>query len=238
MMVASGPVLGVLGGMGPLATATFLRRFVAAASREPDRLAIPVVVNSNPAIPDRTAFLLGAGPDPQPALVNSATALRRAGATCAVIPCNTANVFAQRIERDSRLPIVPWLDLAVATAARLGRSPIGVLATDGTLKSGVYQQRLSAARIPFLVPPPEVQRLVMSVIYGPNGIKARSRWTRTAAAGLARVSALMEGIGCGSLLLACTELPLAIGPEPQLSLPAIDPAQSAVEFVLNGIRSQ
>jgi aspartate racemase len=230
-------VLGVLGGMGPLATAAFFRKLMQASEAEPDAPPLPVVVNSYPAVPDRTAFILGRGTDPRPALIHASRALGRAGATLVVIPCNTANVFAADVEAETRLPVVPWLDLAVKSATTAERLPVAILATNGTLEAEVYQSRLAARGADYRVPDERVQKLVMSVIYGPHGIKTRSRWTTQAAKELAEVSDRMADAGCRSLLLACTELPLALSAEEPLSLPYADPADAAVDYSITAIRS-
>lgn len=83
--------VGVLGGMGPLATADFYTKFVRLTPARTDQEHPRVFIDSNPKIPDRTAGLFGQGPDPAPALVATAQGLVRAGADVIVIPCNSAH---------------------------------------------------------------------------------------------------------------------------------------------------
>src|SRR6202171_3931552 len=138
--------VGVLGGMGPEASADFYRRITehTLASRDQDHL--HVLVDSDPSIPDRTAYLQGRGPDPPPALVSMARRLAAARAEILVMACNTAHTFYAEVAASVDVPLVDW----VGEAARLvagGRVPgtaIGLLATSGTIGAGLYQHAFEA----------------------------------------------------------------------------------------------
>src|SRR4029453_14388367 len=107
------PVLGVMGGMGPAATAEFLRRLIEATPAGRDQDHLHVLVDNDPSVPDRTAALLGQGPDPTPYLVTMAMRLSAAGAEFLVMPCNTASAFAPGLAADIPVPLLRW-DAAVA----------------------------------------------------------------------------------------------------------------------------
>lgn len=214
--------VGVLGGMGPLATHAFFGHLIAATAACGDADHISVVIASEPSIPDRTEFLLGLGPDPRPALVAVARTLSGAGASFGVIPCNTANVFVDEIESQSGLPFVRWIDVAVAEAVRLGRSPIGLLATSGTIRSNVYQHAFEREGIPFVLPGEDEQRTIMDAVYGPNGVKGGGDGQRGR---LAAVAQQLDQRGARAFILACTELPLALPPASKMwPHPTIDPS--------------
>src|ERR671937_468722 len=138
-------LLGVLGGMGPLATVDFLRKLIeeTPASRDADH--VPVVVYSVPQIPDRPAAIIGDGPSPLPEMAAGVRVLARAGASCIAIPCNTAHYWFDELAREAGAPILHIADAACDALARRGGSPtVGVIGTRGTIAAGFYQERLTA----------------------------------------------------------------------------------------------
>jgi aspartate racemase len=219
--------VGILGGMGPLATTAFHRLLVLNTAAATDQEHLHVLVDSDPAIPDRTAFLLGTGPDPRPQIVAAAQRLVAAGAELLVMPCNTANVFVPDIAASVEARFVPWLSTAVEEVLASSDSPVrcGLLATTGTLRAEIYARLLLEAGAEHVEPTADVQDVVMSVIYGEQGVKARGRIgddSRSALTGAARH--LVER-GANVLLLGCTELPLAMpADDPEWPVLVVDPA--------------
>jgi aspartate racemase len=221
--------LGVIGGMGPLATTAFHRLIVlnTVATRDQDH--VPVIIDSDPRIPDRTEYLLGRGADPRPALNLSARRLAAAGAQHLVMPCNTANVFADEVAAASGLPVIPWMDIAVdavlADRRQGGHLVAGLLGTTGTLRVGLYTRMFRARDADVIEPGAEDQEAVMAAIYAIDGVKAAGSASAARQSDLLRVADDLANRGADALLLACTELPLAIAPtDPRWPLPVIDPA--------------
>ncbi|MGW3561021.1 amino acid racemase [Streptomyces sp. NPDC000963] len=137
------PVLGILGGMGSLATADFYRRVVERTPAGSDRAHLPVVMRADPAVPDRTAALLGEGPSPVPALVEGARRLQRAGASCIAVPCDTAHAYVERLSRATDAEVLDMIGAALEAAAACrapGTERVGVLATRGTRLAGLYER--------------------------------------------------------------------------------------------------
>jgi aspartate racemase len=198
------PVLGIMGGMGPAATAEFLRRVIEATPADRDQDHLHVLVDNDPSVPDRTAALLGDGPDPTPHLVTMARRLAGAGAQLLVMPCNTASAFATRLAAEISVPLLRW-DAAVAVGVahhRPGVARLGLLATSGTLASRVYHEALARVGVEPVVPPPAAQERVMALIRArKSGVPGRRLVTelREAATGL-------RAAGAQDVLLACTEL--------------------------------
>lgn len=217
--------IGILGGMGPLATAAFFSAVVEVTDVDREQEHLHVVVDSDPSIPDRTAFLLGRGPDPRPALIRAAQRLDAAGADLLVMPCNTANVFADDMASEVRCPIVPWLQITADAAALRAIRRVGVLATEGTIRTGVYQELLGTRGLSVVVPGLEDQTIVTQAIYGREGVKVMGRLTEPFQAELLLVAAHLARDGAECLVLGCTELPLGIrGDDLRWPIPAIDPA--------------
>ncbi len=202
-------VVGVLGGMGPLATADFYTKLVRLTPARRDQDHLHVIIDSDPTIPDRTAAVLGAGPDPTPALVAAARRLVRAGADLIAIPCNSAHVFLDAIRRAAGIPVLDLAEEVAAAASRLRPAPrrVGLLATTATVRAGLYHRAFEARGITVVEPDPAHQERVMGAIRaikaGDLGPAVRGR-VREAAAALVRS-------GARAIVLGCTELPLVAG---------------------------
>src|SRR3954451_645415 len=139
-------VLGVLGGMGPLATVDFLGKLIeeTPAARDEDHL--PVIAWSVPQIPERPPAITGNGESPLPALLDGIRTLKQAGAIAIAIPCNTAHHWYSQMVRDGGLPIIHIADAALTELAgrHITGNKVGLIATKGTLAARFFQERLSA----------------------------------------------------------------------------------------------
>lgn len=202
-------MIGVLGGMGPAATLDFLVKLIRLTPAERDQDHVPVIVLSDPRIPDRVAPIMeGRGPSPLPALRRGIRTLEQAGATCIAIPCHTAHFWYDQMLETSNVPILHIADAVLADLARRGEMDVrvGLLATAATLKAGFYQERLSAAGYICTVPAADVmERCVLPAI----ALVKRDR-TVDAAPLLSRAVEHLIERGAQNVLLACTELPLAL----------------------------
>ena len=126
---AHGPV-GVLGGMGPLATVDFMHKLLAATPATRDQDHLPLLVSSIPQVPDRTAAYRGEGASPLPALIASGRRLVDGGASMVVMPCNTAHLWFEPLQAALGVPMLHLVDAALAEAAvAVGGAPLGLLAT-------------------------------------------------------------------------------------------------------------
>ena len=223
--------IGILGGMGPLATADLFRKLILFTDAEGDHDHIRIYIDNNPAIPDRTAALLSGGDDPLPAMTDSLRKLEACGASCILMPCNTAHCFLPRLQPLTALPFLSMPEAAAkACAARFPGKTAAVLATRGTLSSGLYQDALSREQVPFLLPDDGQQEALMRVIY--EGVKAG----RAPAEYQRDLDAVVRGLatlGADFFLLGCTELPLAVSAL-GWQLPVMDPteelAKAAIRF--------
>lgn len=220
--------IGIIGGMGPLATVDLYRKIVLHTKAANDRAHIHVIIDSNTAVPDRTAGILGTGPSPLPELVKSAKLLEAAGADFLIMPCNTAHFFYEHIARETKLPLLHMLRLTAGEIKRQRLGRVALLATDGTVKTGIYAKLFDEYGIPHILPDADEQRAVMDVIY--NGVKA-GRTDYDTANLRAALDALIKR-GAEAFVLGCTELPVAFE-DYHLDYPAVDPtlvlALAAVE---------
>ena len=199
--------IGILGGMGPLATADLYRKIIELTPADSDQEHIPVVVWADPRVPDRTEALLNNGEDPTPWLVRGAQMLADMGADFVVIPCNTAHAFEGPLQAAVSRPILSMI--AAAADAIVRDAPeaetVGLLATSGTIAAELYQQALLERGRDVIVPDDETQeRCVMTAI---RAVKA-GQADDAATALLQEAAAELVQRGAGALLAACTEIPL------------------------------
>lgn len=153
-------------------------------------------------MPDRTQAILSGQTEPvYQRLLADARLLEREGCTVLAIPCNTSHFFADRLQKELEAPLIHMPRETVAVLARSGKRKVGVLATDGTVQTGVYQKECAAQGILAVAPPPEVQKLVMGIIY--DEIKRGEKGSREK---FAVIDRWLRGAGCDSAILACTEL--------------------------------
>jgi aspartate racemase len=202
-------MLGVLGGMGPAATVDFLAKLIRLTPAERDRDHVPVVVLSDPRVPDRIAPIMeGRGPSPLHALRQGIRTLEQAGARCIAIPCHTAHSWYDGMTVTARVPILHIADAVLAELARRGgpEDPVGLLATAATLKAGFYQARLEAAGYACVLPAADV---TASCVLPAIALVKRNRATEAAPLLLEALRQLRE-VGARTVLLACTELPIAL----------------------------
>ncbi len=213
-------ILGVLGGMGPLAGATFMQRLTLLTPAARDQEHIPAVLWSDPRVPDRTAARLSGGQDPLPALMRGIRGLEAAGCGAIAIPCNTAHGWYDAMQAATRLPILHIVEAAADELLRLGigAGQVGLMATKGTLAMRLYQQRLAGRGQDCLVPTEEeMDRIVMPAI---DLVKANR--VAEAYAPLAEVARRLVARGAKAVVLGCTEIPLGISAGPALPFPVAD----------------
>lgn len=201
-------VLGVLGGMGPLASAQFMLRLTLLTPAERDQDHIPAVLWSDPRVPNRTQAKLDAGDNPLPWLLRGIAGLRRAGCGAIAIPCNTAHGWYEAMLAAAGCPILHIVNAAAADLQREHIQPgtIGVMGTAATLAMRLYQDRLGRRGWDCLVPSEEeMQRLVSPAI---AAVKANR--VADAYAPLASVVQSLAARGARAVVLGCTEIPLGI----------------------------
>lgn len=210
-------ILGVLGGMGPLASADFMRQLTLLTPAEDDQDHIPTILWSDPRVPNRTAARLAGGEDPLPALMRGIRGLEAAGAGAIAIPCNTAHGWFDAMAAQTPLPILHIVDAARADLLRQGvtEGPIGLMGTAGTLAMRLYQERIG---FDCLTPSDEeMARLVTPAI---GAVKANG--VEAAYAPLAEAARLLRARGAKAVVLGCTEIPLGIAAGPAMDFPVVD----------------
>ena len=187
-------------------------KIVKATPAKTDQEHIKLVVEQNPQIPDRTAALLHGGEDPTIALYNCAKRLEKDGCDVIIVPCNTAHAFVPYLERHLSIPFINMQQTALNEIAEKlgGAARIGLLATSGTVQTGIYSEKAKSMGLPMFVPDDVHQERVMASIYGPKGAKAGYTDGICKDDLLSAAEYLVEKYDCNCLILGCTELPLIL----------------------------
>ncbi len=198
--------IGILGGMGPLATVDMFLKIVNLCDCQTDQAHPRVLIDSNTNAPDRSPAILRGGPSPLTDMVRSALTLERGGADVLIMACNTAHYFLPRLRALTDTAILNMLEITGESCAdRFPGKRAAVLATRGTLATGLYSQALERTEVDFIIPDEAEQDVLMHLIY--DVVKAsrpieseRETWAR-----------LLEGLrkkGADYFILGCTELPI------------------------------
>lgn len=216
--------------MGPLATCDLFSKIIQITDASCDQEHVRICIDNNTEISDRTNAIIRHGKDPVPEMVKSAVRLQSFGADVLIMPCNTAHYFYDRILPFVDIPFLSMIDETAKAISDRGLRKIGLLATDGTLQTAVYEKAFKKRGISIVVPPPENQVHIMDLIY--NGVKAGNKEIDTKP-----TKKTIEDLfrkGAQTLVLGCTELPVAFdlyGFDYPKTDPTLILASRAVQFV-------
>lgn len=196
--------LGIIGGLGPMATVYFAELVVGMSDVSCDQEHIPMEIKSIPAAPDRTAYILDhTRENPLPYLVEAGRGLKQQGADYLAIPCVTAHYFQEELTQQIGLPILSLPDELTKIFQSQKIQTVGIMATSGTIESSFLQRQLLQNGIRSVVPDEEYQRQVMTIIY--DQIKAGITPDIEC---FLEIGRHLKEKGAKKLLLGCTELSL------------------------------
>lgn len=215
-------MLGVLGGMGPLASAQFMLRLTLLTPATRDQEHIPAVLWSDPRVPDRTRHRLAGAEDPLPWLLRGIEGLQQAGCGAIAIPCNTAHGWIDDMRRAASVPIIHIVDAAAMDLRAMGvpSGTIGIMGTQATLDMRFYQERLERQGWRCIIPShAEMDQCVVPAI-----ALVKANRVADAFQPLSEVVNALAARGASAVVLGCTEIPLAIqaGPAEALKPPVVD----------------
>lgn len=199
-------MLGIIGGMGPMASAVFYDMISSKTDASCDQENLDLILLSHAGMPDRTRAILSKDEaqieEVRSKLLADAMFLQNAGCTAIAVTCNTAHYFVNMIEGELDIPFIHLIrETAEAVASEFGAKKVAVLATDGTIETRLYQDELSKRGVIAFTPKAEVQALVMHEIYEciKRGKPADEEiWQK--------IEEYVKAEGCEAAVLACTEL--------------------------------
>lgn len=220
--------IGVIGGMGPMASQLFYRLVTEHTAAQCDQDHVEMILISDTTMPDRTTAILSQMFEtPRKQLLEDARMLERCGCVAIAITCNTAHFFADMIEKELSVPILHMIrETADSLARQHPGSLVGIMATDGTVRTGLYQRALEKRGLRPFLPSESIQREVMYQIYGriKKGLPYdKESWTR--------IESAYRQAGCTAVLLACTELSV-IKADEQMGSWFVDPMEVLARRVI------
>lgn len=204
MWKEDGKVLGVVGGMGPGATQLFYKKLIDLNAAESDQDHLDMIILNHASMPDRTkAILEGRTEDLFDKLLHDVKKLEADGVTVIAIPCNTSHLLLDRLQDRVKVPII---NMIKETAREIKKTrpackKVGVLATDGTVFGGLYQQAIEEAGLEPVLPSEKGQALVMKIIY--EGVKAGKPIDYN---DFIKIQGELAAQGCEAAIMGCTEL--------------------------------
>ncbi|MEP5765284.1 MAG: amino acid racemase [Halieaceae bacterium] len=202
--MATERVAGILGGLGPEATVDFMSKVVAATDASCDQEHIHMLVDHNPSVPNRHAAIAGEAPSVAPQLVAMSQRLERAGADFLVMVCNTAHAYSADIRAAISIPFISIIDVSIEALGPQTGQCIGVMAAEGCLRAGLYQDALLAAGHEAITWNDAELEQFMDLVYR---VKAGER-DNDIGTGMRKLAASLEFSGAELLLAGCTEIPL------------------------------
>jgi aspartate racemase len=226
-------IVGILGGMGPEATTDFFTRIVKGTRAKKDQDHLRILIDNNPKVPNRTLAIQGKGPSPLPELIQSAKGLEKSGADFIAIPCVTAHYFHGPLQKRVKIPVLHIVEETMKYLQTRLKAihKIGLLATSGTIQSGLFQKAFSLSGIELILPNPELQKnKVMEAVFGKRGIKAIGPSEKSKRLILVASHELIRQ-GAQAILAGCTEIPLVLR-DGDLPVPVIDPVAILAKAVI------
>ncbi|ASN06056.1 cysteate racemase [Virgibacillus necropolis] len=217
--------IGIMGGMGPLATTDMMRKIIMQTPAKIDQEHLHIIVDNYPQIPDRMAAILGEGTDPVPYLIKSAQLLQKAGADLLVIACNSAHYFLPAVQKEIDIPILNMPNEAALYIKKLKFCKVGLVATDATLQKRLYRKPFQSLGITLLEPDPTMQARVMK---GISYIKEGDLKMGTDC--LEKAAYFLYQQGAEAIVAGCTEVSLVL--HSTESLTVLDPTDIVTQSVV------
>jgi len=226
-------VVGVLGGMGPEATVSFLARVVALTPARKDQDHLRIIVDNNPKIPDRTEAILSGDRSILPVLLETARNLEKTGVDFIVIPCNTAHYFYEELATEISVPILHMINEVTDAVSNSipGCRKLGLIATSGTVASNLYQKQFEESGTEVIVPDTQSQAKVMEAILDIKGGQEKEKARKQ----IIEAANLLIEREVEALVLGCTDIPLVVN-ENDFPIPLFDStevlARATVRFAM------
>ncbi|MBD2792573.1 amino acid racemase [Xenorhabdus szentirmaii] len=198
-------IIGILGGMGPVATIDTMEKIIKNTPAVCDQEHIPVIAVSFPDIPDRTANILTGGESPLNNMLVALKVLETAGAGCIIMPCNTAHYWYEKLKATTGIHFLNIIEITCNKIVNERINNIAILATTGTIKAGLYQDRLRKEKVDFVVPDDIQQKRVMESIFAYKSGDGERAYLL-----LESVITQLENMGVERFIMGCSEIPVIL----------------------------
>lgn len=198
-------IIGILGGMGPAATLDAMEKIIKNTPATCDQEHIPVIAISFPDIPDRTASILSGGESPLNKMLAALKILEAAGAQCIIMPCNTAHYWYDKLKSSTKTHFLNMIEITCNKIISEGVNNIAILATTGTIKANLYQDKLKKENVNFFIPDEVQQEVIMnSILAYKSGDGERAYQL------LKSVISQFKMIGVERFIMGCSEIPVIL----------------------------
>ncbi|EPG7576320.1 aspartate/glutamate racemase family protein [Providencia rettgeri] len=198
-------ILGMLGGMGPSATADAFSKLISHTDAKNDQEHIPVIIASIPDIPDRTENIIYNGPSPLPAMIASLKILESAGVSCIIMPCNTAHFWYEDLIKETQVHFISIINAACNKIFKDNVKEVALLATTATIQTRLYQNKLSLHGVECIEPDEINQyKIMQSIIAYKSGDFNKSKEL------IYPYINKLRSIGVNKFVMGCTEIPLIL----------------------------
>lgn len=197
--------IGIIGGLGPLATVDFFNKIVQNTDANIDQENVPILIYNNPQIPDRTESILHGGESPVNEIVQTAVVLEKMGADFLTIPCNTSFYYYDEIVKNLKLPLINMLDLTADYLKLNNFKHVCILGTEGTLRTRIYHDKFKDKGIGFIEIDDEMIGLLSFVIYD---VVKKNDFNVDISKFREKLESIAAKQNVDAFVLACTELPI------------------------------
>lgn len=195
-------LVGVIGGMGPMATAYFQEMVVDLTDANCDQENVDMVITNRCSTYDRTDYILGKSENnPVDTLIDDAKKLEKIGANILAITCNTAHYFYNEIQKNVNIQVINMIEKTTKYTKDKGYKKVCILGTKGTIYTNLYQKCLEKCNIDYMVLNEKYQNDLMDIIY--NDIKAGNYYNIKK---FENIISYVKNNGCDCVILGCTEL--------------------------------
>ena len=193
--------IGVLGGMGPLATTIYMENVISYTGAKNDQENVPMIIINDTEIPDRTSYLLGKSSySPYPKLLSNIKDLEKLGCNYIFIICNTSHAFYDELQKNTSANIINMVEETLKECKNRGFKKVGLLATEGTINSKIYE-KFNKFDLNLFVPNDSIQKAITSFIY--DYVKQNKNVNSDE---FLNVLDYFYKNDCDSVILGCTEL--------------------------------
>ncbi|AOM41461.1 aspartate/glutamate racemase family protein [Xenorhabdus hominickii] len=198
-------IIGILGGMGPAATVDAMEKIIKNTPANSDQEHIPVIAVSFPDIPDRTTSIIAGGESPLNHMLAALRILEAAGAQCIIMPCNTAHYWYEELKASTKTNFLNMIDITCNKIVNEGINNVAILATTGTIKAGIYQNKLEKENVKCVIPDEFQQGFVMeSILAYKSGDDERAYQL------MGNVIVQLKNTGVEKFIMGCTEIPIIL----------------------------
>jgi len=194
--------LGVIGGMGPQATQCFYQDIIDNTIAQKDQDHIDMVIINHASMPDRTSAILSGATEPvYSRLKNDVEKLIKFGVDYIAMPCNTSHYFIDKLKSENDVSFIDMIEETAAVIKKRNINKVGLMATEGTVKSKIYETKMKKYGIEIILPSEEKQSYIMQIIYDQvkSGIDPDKEMFE-------KISEELKEKGAQAIILGCTEL--------------------------------